>query len=78
MGISTRCSIRNLFAVSAAVQSLSLRCNQGEKFGGLPGESRLGNRIKEIHQFRERKMAPSPGPLTLLHDNRKQTAAAPC
>jgi hypothetical protein len=43
-----------------------------------PGESRLDNQIKEFHQFRGRKIAPWPGPLTLLHDNRKRIAAAAC
>jgi hypothetical protein len=43
-----------------------------------PGGSRLDNQIKEFHKFRERKIAQSSGPLTLLHDNRQRTAAAAC
>jgi hypothetical protein len=50
----------------------------GHEIGRRSDESRLDSQIKEFSQFRDRKIMPSLGPLTLLHDNCKQMSATPC
>jgi hypothetical protein len=65
------------FSVGCSI-ACPCRRNQDQKSVRRSGESRLKSRSGSFDSFRGHKTTSSPGPLTLLHDNLRQMAAAPC